>query len=187
MKIPDSVKLIDEYAFNGCPNLTDVEIPDSVEEIGDNIFLCSKKLSRIIVVNDMFVYMPRDFKGEYEVPNTVKRIVGGAFDWCQGLTSVRLPDGLEYIGCEAFCGCINLTTITLPATLNDIRYTVFAYCENMKEMHWRMERPECVKEYDTLFEDFDEASCVLYVPAESAWLYRRHDVFKNFKAIIGEP
>ena len=187
VEMPSTLLKIEPYAFSCCDSLTFVKIPDSVEEIGDNIFLCSKKLSRIIVVNDMFVYMPRDFKGEYEVPNTVKRIVGGAFDWCQGLTSVRLPDGLEYIGCEAFCGCINLTTITLPATLNDIRYTVFAYCENMKEMHWRMERPECVKEYETLFEDFDEASCVLYVPAESAWLYRRHDVFKNFKAIIGEP
>ena len=39
---------------------------------------------------------------------------------CESLTSVVLPEGVEYIGVLAFQGCLNLESINFPSSINEI-------------------------------------------------------------------
>ena len=59
------------------------------------------------------------------LPNTVKKIESGAFNYCAGLKSIVLPDGLETIEYRAFMLCKNLETINIPNTITEIEDAAF--------------------------------------------------------------
>ena len=71
--IPNSVKTIGCYAFDGCVSLTNINIPDSVETIKYSAFNDCTGLKDI------------------SIPNSVTDI-SGAFSGCTGLTSVSIPE-----------------------------------------------------------------------------------------------
>ena len=48
------------------------------------------------------------------LPQGVKSIGNGAFSWCEALTSITLPQGVESIGEGAFEDCDALTSIRIP-------------------------------------------------------------------------
>lgn len=59
-----------------------------------------------------------------EIPSTVKIIGNRTFRNCQSLTSITLPDGLEYIGPGAFQQS-GLTSIVIPASVKTISENAF--------------------------------------------------------------
>ena len=59
------------------------------------------------------------------LPNTVKKIESGAFNYCAGLKSIVLPEGLETIEYSAFMLCENLETINIPNTITEIKSNAF--------------------------------------------------------------
>ena len=65
IKIPDSVNIIEVYAFNTCLSLTSIIIPNSVSRIGDHAFFNS------IVI-----------------PSSVTNIVNSAFAYCESFSDV---------------------------------------------------------------------------------------------------
>ncbi len=50
------------------------------------------------------------------------------------LTSIILPETLEYIDEEAFINCRGLTSIDIPASVKGIRNYAFMYCNNLAEV-----------------------------------------------------
>lgn len=62
---------------------------------------------------------------------TVTAIGQSAFDYCQSLKSIVLPNTVTVIGNNAFAECSNLTSITLPAGLATIEYQSFYNCTNL--------------------------------------------------------
>ncbi len=74
--------------------------------------------------------------GIVEIPSTVDfadttySVVGVgdyAFNWCNDLIEVVLPEGITYLGTEAFYETQNLTTINFPSTLVSIGDYAFMY------------------------------------------------------------
>jgi hypothetical protein len=57
-----------------------------------------------------------------------------AFELCDTLVSVTLPEGLVNIGEGMFWGCTNLTTVTLPEGLVNIGVNMFGYCTHLTTM-----------------------------------------------------
>ena len=57
---------------------------------------------------------------EVTLPNTVDEIGYQAFFNCSNLTNVTIPEGVTKIGQAAFYGCSQLTSITIPSTITDI-------------------------------------------------------------------
>lgn len=49
IKLPNSIKVIDRYAFSDCPSLKKITIPASVEEIGDHAFENCPSLEQTII------------------------------------------------------------------------------------------------------------------------------------------
>lgn len=57
---------------------------------------------------------------EVTLPNTVDEIGYQAFFNCSNLTNVTIPEGVTKIGQVAFYGCSQLTSITIPSTITDM-------------------------------------------------------------------
>lgn len=57
---------------------------------------------------------------EVTLPNTVDEIGYQAFFNCSNLTNVTMPEGVTKIGQAAFYGCSQLTSITIPSTITDM-------------------------------------------------------------------
>ena len=63
-----------------------------------------------------------------ELPNTMQYVGAGAFVGCTALTNVILPDSIQTINTGAFAMCMSLQTIKLPKNLTALMPMVFAEC-----------------------------------------------------------
>lgn len=66
--------------------------------------------------------------GSYTVSPMVNTIGRGAFEGCNMLEELILPDGLKCIEIDAFKGCNRLSRIVLPNGLTTFKYPLFADC-----------------------------------------------------------
>ena len=89
---------IGDYAFSGCENLRDVEIPNTVTRIGLGAFSICCSLTHAAI------------------PESVTVLDGDTFDYCMGLTSAYLPASLTQLGDWTFNMCSNLTDVVFGGT-----------------------------------------------------------------------
>ena len=93
-----TVKITDETsiancAFQGCSNITKIEVVGSVKSIGNQAFSGCTSLTDILL------------------PNMLTSIGGKAFENCISLETIRLPVSVVNIGSWIFAGCENLTAV----------------------------------------------------------------------------
>ena len=134
-------KRLNNSTFYGCDKITWSQIPQSVEELGDNCFyhcdaLTSVDLSRIKKMDTgVFWWTPLT---SVEWPAAVTEIPANTFWSCRQLTTIKgIPgqpgawDNITKIGANAFNECFALTTIKLPAELKTIDTQAFRTCINL--------------------------------------------------------
>lgn len=97
--IPDGVTMIAKSAFEGC-NLTEIEIPEEVTDIGDEAFYLCYELRSI------------------KIPDSVKAIGYAAFQDCEHLQSIEIHDGLIVIEDNVFEDCA-LQSVTIKTLEKD--------------------------------------------------------------------
>ena len=101
------------------------------------------------------------------MPDTLRAIQSGVISWMDGLTSVTLNDGLEYIGSN-FTDCNALTSLTIPASVRIID-SAFSSCENLKEITFEGACPVFLNVdwcFNWLSDDY-----VIYVPDDQLEAY----------------
>ncbi len=140
--IPTGTESIGYAAFYNCPNLANVNIPDSVKniELGAfdgtpwiNNWENSVRENDYLIVGDGILLRYKGLKTQLLIPQGVKTIAAGAFKGNSKIQSVTLPDSLVKIGEDAFNGCSNLTSINLPVSLTTIEDRAFKDC-NFSEL-----------------------------------------------------
>ena len=95
--IPDGVKIIGKWAFEGCENLTSITIPDSVTSIEACAFMDCTNLTNITL------------------PDSVTSIGYYALAYCENITNITIPEGLT-CGVEiCFDTNVGLTEISVDA------------------------------------------------------------------------
>ena len=147
-KIHEDTRWVGSGAFLGCSGLTGIEIPGSVQSIGDDAFWRCRALANITVdANNQYYssvdgilfdkvqtvlacYPAGKTEEKYCIPDTVKSIGESAFAWC-GLTSIEIPDGLTSIGYAAFENCTGLTDIEIPDGVTSIGGYAFSGCSGL--------------------------------------------------------
>ena len=68
------------------------------------------------------------------IPDSVTSIGDGAFNWCESLESITIPDGVKSIGNHAFAGCSALESITIPDSVLSIGYSAFEECTALESI-----------------------------------------------------
>ena len=70
-----------------------------------------------------------------DIPETVDYISHGAFTDCAGLVAVKMPSRIEEIGGYAFAGCKKLASINIPEGIKTIEMYAFTNCESLTSVH----------------------------------------------------
>ncbi len=114
--IPDSVVEIGYYAFGVCTFLETVNMGDNVEIIDDYAFIACESLK------------------EVNFGTGVKEIGAHAFDSCYSLEEIAIPDGVEVLQDRTFDRCSALQNVYLPDSLYFIGNNAFSLCESLREI-----------------------------------------------------
>ena len=137
------LELIEDRAFEGCTNLTDITIPAGVKEIKYKAFYQSGlesitflKGSKLEDIGNLAFLGCENLK-TITIPASTKVIGEEAFRG-SGLRSVAFEKGsrLETISNRAFNNCVYLEDITIPASVTSIALLPFAGCSNLSRIHY---------------------------------------------------
>ena len=103
-----------DNAFNGCYELSSLEIPDSIKNIGAYAFKDCTML------------------GTVKIPDGVAYIGAETFKGCANLRKMSIPASVASIGKSAFANCISLSEVTFAegSALNGIANETFSGCKN---------------------------------------------------------
>ena len=64
----------------------------------------------------------------------VTAIGWGAFQACQGLEEIQIPNSIKVVGTQAFKYCTGLVSISLPNSISELGYQAFQNCSSLKEI-----------------------------------------------------
>ena len=78
---------------------------------------------------------PTGLKGEYSIRKGVKVIGNWAFEFCNSLTSINIPNSVTTIGKCAFNGCKSLISINIPNSVTTIGEYVFSDCDSLTSIN----------------------------------------------------
>ena len=190
--IPESVTNIDDYAFNGCPNLTNLTILDSHTAIGQWAFQNCQSLQHVSLGLNLISIGAAAFAGctsltNLTIPDSVTGIQDGvfelgggigAFTGCASLTNVAIPEGVARIGYYAFSDCQALTSITIPRSVTDIGFNAFDGCTNLSAVYFSGDAPGL--EWDVVK---DMKTTIYYLPGTMGW----GSTFGGFPTALWQP
>ncbi len=115
-----------------------------------------KKLRQTVVIystdRKTLIHCPKNYNGEFEI-----------------------PEGVETIGIEAFAGCKKLTAAILPATLKEIKMLAFANCPELRKISIQSYKPIDIA--DDAFEKLHFEKCELSTNSANI----QTDILKQFR------
>ena len=121
-----------------------------IQSIDSDAFKEMKSITELVFVN-------RENEDE-----KIKSIAKNAFFGCTGLTSLYIPDSINFIGQNAFCACINMSDVSIEEGLQKIEFGVFQGCRELE----RVFLPQSVKEIsDVAF--WGSRNMTIHAPAGS--------------------
>ena len=95
--LPDSLTIIEEWAFGNVKNITNVVFPDSIHMVGNFAFYCCSKLKDV------------------HFGSGLEKIGKGAFQNCTSITEITIPKSVTSVGNYVFFECFSLVNITVKA------------------------------------------------------------------------
>lgn len=117
--VPDGTVIIEDNAFESAKHLTEVTLPDSVEEIGGQAFLNCEGLTAL------------------HFGKGLKIISGQAFGFCKSLTEVTIPDSVEQVNHFTFSFCEKLERVVIGSGVTHLGDEVFYDCDALTEVVFR--------------------------------------------------
>ena len=138
IELPDTLTYIGAFAFYSCTSLTEFTIPENVTYIGDNAF---GKCTKLATINYEATDLKRGALWDcaantvVNISANVKTIPAEFFSY-RSIKTVNFEANstCEVIGDSAFYNCSSLTTINLPSSLKSIGDSAFAGCSVLTEI-----------------------------------------------------
>lgn len=135
--IPDTVTIIEEYAFLYCLCLEEVRFSNNLESIENNAFEHCEALREVTLPEGLVCLESHAFSNcisltKVQIPGSLPIIDEYAFAYCEALETVLFTEGLEAICMSAFNGCIKLSEVNLPDSLERMERCAFAECDSLQ-------------------------------------------------------
>lgn len=160
--LPQNLKTIPDYMFNGCYELKSLVLPEGVTTIGREAFKNCKKLASmnlptsVTTIGEDAFNRCYEWDGEVSIPLVtdlsknafveckklrkmsfgpqLKAIRSCALEGCVGLTELILSNGLETIETDAFYNCSSLTEVVIPESVTSIGGEIFGLCKSLQKV-----------------------------------------------------
>ena len=182
IEIPESVEEIGKYAFSDCLHLSEAYLPYTLGKIDECLFSGDISLS-IVEMPDFATSIEREaFRGcsslkSIAIPAMIKVIEINAFASCTALESISFGNSLENIGYYSFDGCTSLKTIEIPQSVTGIAGGAFNRCSSLT----KVVVPESVKSMGTDVFAYCTALEETYLPSTLPYIAAR--LFKGCTAL----
>ena len=118
VQLPSTIRRIGNNAFYES-ELTEIVLPDDIEEIGDYAFDASFSLTKVVFPKKVkqlkigsYAFSSCNLE-ELDLPEGLTEIGGWAFDNNE-ITSLTIPSTVKVIPDNCFVACYNLKTVTIP-------------------------------------------------------------------------
>ncbi len=137
--VPASVKKIPSLTFAECYNITEIELNEGLEAIGERAFENCKALKELNLPTTLTTLergaLSSNGLVSPTVPGSVKIIPNSCFIWCYDMTEFTIEEGLEEIGKQSCAECDGFTEINVPNSVEWIRSDAFHSNEHVKTIH----------------------------------------------------
>lgn len=132
------VTRIEDDAFEYCPELGRVTIPEQVEYVGYAFRGCDALWSLTYNAIDAecpYGVSPRDLE-RIVIGDKVRRLPRGIYTNNTNVTEVILPASVEILEPMVFAGCSNLEYVRLSDNITTISELAFERCYALSDIHW---------------------------------------------------
>lgn len=133
--VPNGAERIEEDAFSCC-GLSEISLPDSVVEVGANLFCNSKNLIRVKLPSGLKKLSPFMFYGcsslkRIEMPLEVEEFPEGLFAECSALEEIPFRAGIRVLPENVFFSCSSLKSLVIPGTVKKICKNAISGCSEL--------------------------------------------------------
>ncbi len=136
--MPGSVVGIGRSAFADCASLNEIDLGGHLCSIGKDAFLRTgaynneaNRKNGVLYIDGYCIETQKTVAGSVSVVGGTSGIADYAFDNCDEITSVTIPDSVSFIGKGAFNDCGKLRQVTLPSGITAIESKCFNCCEKL--------------------------------------------------------
>ena len=118
--------------------ITSVQLPDSLQKIGNSAFQSCKELKEITfpegltTIDDLAFYYCTQLENTV-LPENLKFLGNSAFYACASLTEITVPEGITWMS-GTFANCYSLHTLNLPNSLTYMSGVV-EECRSLETLH----------------------------------------------------
>ncbi len=140
--LPSTLQQIEEEAFYGCYDLTEVDFSDatSLSTIGSSAFKECTGLKNIILPNSIETIQSEAFSDcenleEINLGTNLKLIAGACFYGCSSIREIELPPTVETIEAWAFRGCTSLKNVNMGDMVSQIGNRAFRNCSSLQQIY----------------------------------------------------
>ena len=151
VSLPEGIRNIPADAFSWCSSLETLSIPSGVTSIDLSAISVCRSLSVLDVSEanahytaqegilydkgmKTLIKCPQAKSGLVKIPEGVEIIQPLAFDFCELMTGIQMPDSLREIGAGAFRLCRRLSGITIPQNISGLPGGVFESCSGLENI-----------------------------------------------------
>ena len=139
--LPDSVTEIGQNLFSSSETLEDVKLPSNLTSLKPFTFAGCSSLRRITMPDNITSFPEGLFWGcislpEFPFRNGMEALEPDVFRDCESITSIQIPPSVKVIKTGALSGCTNLSTIVFPAGLENIQDRSLAGLKSLQYMRF---------------------------------------------------
>lgn len=156
---------IGSYAFASCSQLTAVQLPASVNDLGEGVFMYSSAISAV----------------DWSELTGLLSVEGSMFYGATSLVQVKLPASVQTIKSSVFTGCTSLKTVSLPYNLSAIGDWAFSGCTALDSLFCPAQSVPLIG-YET-FENVSKSDVTVAVDATKLSLYREETDWSDFRLV----
>lgn len=133
--VPQSVKVIEPFAFCLQTRLQNIELHSDIISIGNAAFMGCEALEHIVIPRSVMEIKSDTFDGcislkKVELHDAITEIGSHAFRHCEALQDIILPQSLQYL--NSFECCYSLREIDIPSSVKEI--DGFMFCDNLRKV-----------------------------------------------------